>query len=202
VELPAGADILPGIFASQVGVENDPVQAGGGFVWFELAAVTPARDRTMEDVKDRLAARWREDEIAARLKAKAAEMVDKLKSGTPMPEVAAAGKLKVETAKDVRRRGTDTLSQDAVAAVFKTPKGAAAAAEGKQPGEQVVFVVSDVSTPAFDANSAESKRISDQLRNAMADELLTQYIARIEADLGTTINRTALNQAILGSSGQ
>jgi peptidyl-prolyl cis-trans isomerase D len=202
VELPAGADILSGMFASHVGVENDPVQAGGGFVWFEVAAVTPARDRTMEDVKDRLAVRWREDEVAARLKAKAAEMIDKLKSGTPMSEVAAAGKLKVDTAKDLRRRGTDALSQDAVAAVFKTAKGAAAATEGKQPGEQVVFVVTGVSTPAFDANASESKRISDQLRSALADELLTQYIARVEADLGTTVNRTALNQAILGSSGQ
>jgi peptidyl-prolyl cis-trans isomerase D len=202
VELPPGADVLSGVFATQVGVENDPAQAGGGFIWYEVGGVTPARDRTMEDVKDRIAERWREDEIASRLKAKATEMVDKLKSGTPISDVAAASKLKIETAKDVKRRGTEALSQPAAAAIFKTAKGTAATADGKQSGEQIVFVVTEVSTPAFDANSPESKRISDQLRSALADELLTQYVARVENDLGTTINRTALNQAILGGSGQ
>jgi len=200
--LPTGADILSGAFATQVGVENDPVQVGGGFVWYEVAGITPARDRTLDEVKDRVESRWRDDEVASRLKAKAAEMVEKIKSGTALSDLATANSLKVETAKDVKRRGNDALGSAVVSAMFRTAKGAPGAAEGKQGGEQVVFVVTDITTPPFDANASDSKRISDQLRAAMADELLTQYIARVEADLGTSINRAALNQAIVGGSGQ
>jgi peptidyl-prolyl cis-trans isomerase D len=156
----------------------------------------------MDEVKDRLAARWREDEVAARLKAKAAEMVGKINAGTSLADVAAAANLKVEQAKDLKRSGTDVLSQPAVAATFKAAKGAAASAEGKQPSEEVVLVVTDIATPAFKADSPESKRLSDQMRTLLADELLTQYVTRLEADLGTTINRAALNQAVLGGSGQ
>jgi peptidyl-prolyl cis-trans isomerase D len=202
VEMPPGADILSGAFASQVGVENDPIQSGGGFIWYEVAGITPAHDRSMDEVKDRLAARWREDQVASRLRAKAAEMVDKVKAGTSFADLAAAANLKVEQAKGVKRRGTDTLSQSAVATVFKTAKGAAASAEGKQPGEEVVLVVTDVATPPFNADSAESKRLGDQMRNLLADELLTQYVARLVSDLGATTNSVALNQAVLGGAGQ
>jgi len=202
VEALPGTDVLSTAFVSQVGVENDPVQADGGFVWFEVAGVTAARDRSMDEIKDRIEARWREDEIATRLKTKSAAMVAKLNSGTSIADVAAEAKLKVETVKDVKRRGNDALSQQAVAAIFKTAKGSAGTAESKQPGEQIVFTVTDVAAPAFDANSPESKQFGEQLKNAIAEELLTQYVARLETDLGTTVNRAALNQAILGGSGQ
>ena len=66
--------------------------------------------------------------------------------------------------------------------------------------ERIVYRVTDISTPEFDANSADAKTISTTLRNAFADELLAQYVARIETDVGTTINRAALAQATSTSS--
>lgn len=200
--LPEGADVVSNAFVAQVGVENDPIQAAGGFIWYEVAGVTPARDRTFDEVKDRLETRWREDEVAARLKTKAGELVEKIKAGTSLADVAKENALTVETAKDVKRRGSEALSQPVVVAVFKTPKGAPGSAEGKQPGEQVVFVVTDIVVPAFDANAPDAARFSAQLKNALADELLTQYIAQVESELGTTVNRAALNQAIMGGGGQ
>ena len=74
-----------------------------GYVWYEVAGITPAHDRTLDEVKDKVEASWREDQIATRLKDKAAQMLDKLKAGSPLAELAAAEGLKVETLTGLKR---------------------------------------------------------------------------------------------------
>jgi peptidyl-prolyl cis-trans isomerase D len=36
--------------------------------------------------------------------------------------------------------------------------------------------------------------MQDELRRAMSEDLLSQYVARLETDVGVTINQAALNQ--------
>ena len=68
-------------YASDVGVDNDPIDADGGYVWYAVADIAKAHERTLEEVKAQVTQRWRDDEIAARLKAKAEDMLGKLKGG-------------------------------------------------------------------------------------------------------------------------
>ena len=199
--MPAGVDVLSNAFSTAVGVESDPVQITGGYAWYEVAAITAPRDRTLEEVRDRVEKSWRDDEVVTRLKVKAAEMVEKLKGGATLAALAEADKLKVETVTGLKRNSTEPLPQFAVMEVFKLAKDAAGSSEAKDPVERVVFRVTDITTPAFDAASPEAKQVNDTLKNAIADELLTQYVARIQSDLGTTINRTALTQALNASGG-
>ena len=86
--IPEAQRLLTAAFAAEVGVENDPLQVQGGYVWYEVAGITPERERTLDEVKDELETRWRNDQVANVLRAKAAEMLDKLKAGTPFAEVA------------------------------------------------------------------------------------------------------------------
>jgi peptidyl-prolyl cis-trans isomerase D len=199
--LPQGVDILSNAFSTDIGVESDPVQANGGFVWYEVAGITPARDRTLAEVKDRVEARWREDQIGTRLKAKADEIVEKLKAGKSFEDAIAGMNHKIESARNVKRTGADNLAQAVVTAMFRTAKDAAGQAEGKDANERVVLKVTEITIPPFNAESAEAKRVIDKLKSAIADELLTQYVAKVESTLGTTINRAALNQAISSGAG-
>jgi peptidyl-prolyl cis-trans isomerase D len=195
VDVPKAVDVLTPAFASQVGIENDSLQIpGGGFVWYEVAGITPSRERALDEVKDRVETRWRDDEILARLNAKASEITDKLKAGAPFAEVAAANGLKVETASGLKRKG-DTLPARMLADVFQTPKGQIGNTEGKEPTERVIFRVTDVTVPAFSADSADAKSLADSLRNAYQEEILAQYVGRLQSELGASINQTALGQA-------
>jgi peptidyl-prolyl cis-trans isomerase D len=194
-------EILSNAFSTDVGVESDPVQANGGFIWYEVGGITPARERTLAEVKDRVEARWRDDQIGTRLKAKADEIVTKLKAGTSFDEAVAGMNLKVETAANIKRSGGDNLPQTVVSAAFRTPKDGAGEAEGKDANERMIFKVTETTVPPYDAESADTKRTSDMLKAAISDELLAQYIAKIESTLGTTINQAALNQAISGGTG-
>ena len=82
-DLPQGVDLIGAVFRADQGSDNDPLNLPQqtGYVWYDVVEVIPARDRTLDDVKDQLLTRWRDDQIAARLKTKADEMLAKLKRG-------------------------------------------------------------------------------------------------------------------------
>ena len=70
--LPKAPDVVAAAFATDVGVDNEPLQLpNGGYSGSTSTGITPSRDRTLDEVKDQVEARWRDDEIAKRLKAKA-----------------------------------------------------------------------------------------------------------------------------------
>ena len=62
----------------------------------------------------------------------------------------------------------------------------------------MVFRVTDVTVPKLDANVAEAKAMSDAMRRSIADDLLGQYVAQLENDIGVTINQSAFNQIARG----
>ncbi|HWM82803.1 MAG TPA: peptidyl-prolyl cis-trans isomerase [Pseudolabrys sp.] len=200
--LPQGVDLLPQIFATEIGVETDPVQIpDGGYVWFEVTGITPARERTLDEVKPQVEARWRDDEIAKRLKTKAEDIAGRLKAGEKMDAVAAAAGVKVEQAKDIKRNAAGgPLPQTVVDAAFRTPKDGVGSVEGAQPTDRIVFRVAAINDPGFDPASDQMKQLADTLKPAFAESVLNEYIARLQADYGVSINSTVFNQVVGGSS--
>jgi peptidyl-prolyl cis-trans isomerase D len=201
-DLPQGVDLLSAAFNTDQGAENDPLQIpqSGGYVWYEVASITPARERPLDEVKQQVEARWRNDQIAARLKAKADDMLGKLKAGTPFAQVAAADKLKPEWRPGLKRGNPPAgIPARALEEIFQTAKDVAATAEGATPTERIVFRVTEINVPSLDRESADAKRIDETLRRVMGEDLLAQYIARLESSVGVTINQAALNQ-ITGAS--
>jgi peptidyl-prolyl cis-trans isomerase D len=198
--IPSAAQVVSAAFASDIGVDNDPLDADGGYVWYNVAAVTPAHDRSLDEVKGDVEARWRADEIAARLKTKSAELLEKLKSGASFEALAKDDNLKIETAdKLTRGKPVGDVSARAVAAVFHTAKDGFGSAEGNEPSTWLIFRVTEVITPKFDANAAANKQIEDTVRRQETDDIYVQYVTSLEDELGTTINQAALEQA-LGNS--
>ncbi len=197
--LPQGVDLLSAAFTAEQGVENDPLNmpSAAGYVWYEVAQITPSRDRTLDEVKDRVEARWRDDEIANRLRTKANEILEKLKAGTPFAE--AAGGLKVEWRPGLKRGApAPGLPPRAVEEAFRTAKDAATAVDGATPVERIVLRVTEIAVPKLDPESEEAKRIAEALSRAYGEDLIAQYVSRLEKDVGVTINQAALNQVTGG----
>ena len=200
--LPKQPDAVAAAFASDVGVDNDALQVPpNGFLYYDVTGITPSRERPLDEVKDQVAARWRDDEIAKRLQAKTDDMLVKLKAGTPLAQIATENGLKVDTAAEMQRgKAAGFLPAKLTEAAFKLPKGAPASVDGDSASSRYVFVVTDVTEPAFNANAPEAKQLSASLQNSFADDIVGQYIARIESDIGVKINQTALNQVVGGGA--
>jgi peptidyl-prolyl cis-trans isomerase D len=201
LDLPDPQRLIQAIFTTDVGVERDPIQVQDGYMWFEVIGITPSRERTLEEAKDQVEQRWRDQERATRLDAKATQILDKLQAGSPFGEAVEPDHLKVETLAGIKRgSAASPLGAGAAETVFRTPKDAFAKADAAQIPEQVVFRVTDVIVPAFDPNSNESKQLVESLQRALSEDVFAQYVTHLENEIGVTINQAALTQAIGGGA--
>jgi peptidyl-prolyl cis-trans isomerase D len=200
--LPTDADVLTRAFDTGVNIEADAIRLdNGGYIWFEVAGVTPSRERALDEVKELVESRWRADQVGERLKERAAGMLDKLKGGAPISEVAAAEGGTLSTAADLRRNArSDALPSSVVNLVFRTPKGNFGEAEGASPDERFIFRVTEVNVPPVDTNSTQGAQLDASLRNALSEDLLRQYLVFVEGQLGTTINAQALARVAGGET--
>ena len=200
--IPPGVDLIAQAFASDVGVDNEALQFGNnGFVWFDVLGITPSRDRTLDEVKGQVEARWRDDQITSRLMAKATDMVTKLGQGGKLADEATGLGLKVESASAFKRNATVTgLPAAVVAAAFRTAKDAAGQSPGAGNDTWVVFRVTDIKDPAVDLASDDMKQLKETLQRSQSDEDVGQYIAKVETEIGTSINQAAVAQVTGASS--
>jgi peptidyl-prolyl cis-trans isomerase D len=193
--IPQGLDLVSQAFASDVGVDNETISYNGGYVSFDVVGVTPSRERTLDEVKDQVEARWRTDQITNKLRAKATEMVEKLNQGGKLADQASAAGVKVETAEKFKRDATvANLPAGAVAGAFRTAKDAAGQSEGANATEWVVFRVTDVIEPTLDIASEEAKKLKASVERGLAEELVGQYVIKMENEIGVTINQPAVAQ--------
>lgn len=193
--IPQGLDVVSQAFNTDVGVDNDSISFKGGYVWYDVLAITPSRDRNLDEVRDQVEARWRQDQIATKLKAKATEMVQKLEAGGKLADEAAAIGAKVETATGFKRDDTPAgVPAAVVAAAFRTAKDGVGQTPVTGGSEVIVFRVTDVIDPTVDAASEPVKKLKDSLDRALTDEQVAAYVSKLQTDIGTTINQAAFAQ--------
>src|SRR4029077_14706099 len=193
--IPRGLDLVSQAFASDVGVDNDPISFNGGYVWYDVLGIIPSRERGLDEVKDQVEARWRDDQITSRLRTKAGEMVQKLDQGGKLADEAASAGLKVETAAGFKRDASPTgVPSATIAAAFRTAKDGVGQTPGSGGSEWIVFRVTDITVPPVDFSADDMKRLKETLERAMTDEQVAQYVTRLEKDIGTSINEAAFAQ--------
>src|SRR3984957_2935307 len=193
--IPHGLDVVSQAFASDVGVDNDPISFNGGYVWYDVLGIIPSRERGLDEVKDQVEARWRDDQIVSRLRTKAGEMVQKLDQGGTLADDAAPAGSKAGAAPGVNPAGPPSgLPASAVAAAFRTARDGAGQTAGTGPNEWIVFRVTDISVPPVELASDDTKKLKETLQRGLNDELISQYVVKLESEIGTTINEAAFAQ--------
>jgi peptidyl-prolyl cis-trans isomerase D len=202
-DIPPGLDVVSQAFNSDVGVDNDPISFRGGYVWFDVLGITPPHDRTLEEVKSQVEARWHQDQVVGKIRTIANDMVLKLGHGGKLADEAAAIGSKVETAANFKRQASvPGLPEGVIAAAFRTAKDGAGQSQGSTDTEWIVFRVTDVVVPPADLNSDATKSLKESLVRGMSDEQLGQYVSKLEKDIGTSVNEEAFAQATGASSNQ
>ncbi|BBU63045.1 peptidylprolyl isomerase [Methylosinus sp. C49] len=191
-------DLLKAVFASDVGVDNDTVPTrDGGYVWFEIAKVEPARQRSFDEVKEAVETALRGEKQQKALTERAEALTTELRGGKAIEDVAKGAGAEVRHVGDVKRAPHPELTTAAIVAIFEAPpKGAGSAAVD---GGRLVFEVKSASTPAYDPASLEAKAAADQLRPAFTNDILEQYVGALEKVYSVSINEQALQAATGGA---
>jgi peptidyl-prolyl cis-trans isomerase D len=190
--------LVKAVFASDVGVDNEPIGTrDGGTIWFDVLGIEPARAQSFEEVKQKVAQAWTDDETAKRLAAKAADLLKKLNSGETLAAVAASqGNLAIKHVAGIKRTESQDLSQTMLTQVFDRPIGAAGTAPARN--GRVLFKVADAKAPPLDMNRPDFRNIVDQMKTALDEDILAQYVGQLQGVIGVEINQQAL-VSILGA---
>lgn len=197
IAIPEAESLLRAAFASDIGVDNDLIATrDNGYIWFEIGGIDPARERTLEEVRAQVVAAWRSDEIARILQEKATELVKRIEGGESFEEVAKSVGLEPQFDQEVRRLVASKLPPGAVARVFAVKVGAVGSVAAAN--ERIVFKVNDAVVPPFDPEEQNIKALEPQLRNTLTEDILAQYIARVQDEMGVSINEAAVRLAVGG----
>jgi peptidyl-prolyl cis-trans isomerase D len=181
--------LMKAAFASDIGVDNDTLRVqGGGYQWFEVTRIDKARDKTFDEAKADVEKAWRDDQAGKSLLAKTAELTKKLDAGESLAAIAAAeGKLEIKHANDVRRTGSSSLAGNVVTQIFNVPVHRAGSVESED-GGRFLFQVADSVVPVFDAQAPEITNIIGDVKAGLKEDIIAQYLAKLESDIGVKLN--------------
>ncbi|MCO5072798.1 MAG: SurA N-terminal domain-containing protein [Rhizobiaceae bacterium] len=197
-DIPQSADVLAAAFESELNIENDPINIGGsGFVFFEVEGIIPARERSLDEVHDKVLADWRAEEAKTRLGVKAAEIEKRVKDGTPLETVATELNLQTQTKRGLKRGADDAdFGKDGVTAVFNLSEGGTGLTPAPTGDAQIVFKVTEVFEPAGADGSALSEQARTSFSSGIADDLLDQLVARLQLEYDVRVDEAAIQRAL------
>ncbi|RCS24326.1 peptidylprolyl isomerase [Phyllobacterium salinisoli] len=196
--VPEKARLLPAAFQTDAGIDNDPLPVGSnGYIWYHVDSVTPARDRTLDEVKDKVLAQWKSEEATKRLTAKADELKKRLDSGTTLDALATELNLQKETKRGITRLGNDAeLSPQAVTQVFGGPDGLTGIAPAAADEAQILFKVTESVEPAGTGPESIPEDQREAFKSRLSDDLLDQLVAQLQTEFPVTVNQAAIDRAL------
>ncbi len=188
--------LMKAAFDSDIGADNDTLRVqGGGHQWFEVTKIDKAREKTFDEAKSDVEKAWRDDQAGKLLLAKTAELTKKLDAGESLAAVAAAeSKLEVKHANDVRRNGSSSLALNVATQIFNVPVHRAGSVESED-GGRILFQVVDSAVPAFDPKAPELANIMGDVKAGFDEDILAQYLVKLESDIGVKLNAKAFAAA-------
>jgi peptidyl-prolyl cis-trans isomerase D len=197
VTLPAQKDVLNAVFATDTGVENDPIDAKDeGVIWYEVLGVVPEQLKPFDKVKDEVAQDWRAEEVRTKVAAYAQDLVSSLTNGKTLEDVAKELNVQVLTSDPLKRDGmTVYVLPTAVAQAFTLPeKGYGSAPSGIDQG-RIVFQVDKV-TPPEPLSAPEADRLRRQIALLISEDAIAEYFSALENRYGVYVNQQALAKLI------
>lgn len=197
-DLPQLPSFLTSVYQSDQGIDNDALPTPTrGYIWYQLDGVTPARDKTFDEVKDQVAAEWKQDEAAKRLTAKAEELRKRLEAGETLDVLAQEAGVEKQTKRGLTRTATDSeLSEAAVAQIFGGAENLTGIASGINKETQILFKVIETTEPAGVSAESLPQGTRDAISSRIGDDLLEQLVGRLQSEYPVKINQTLMDQAL------
>jgi peptidyl-prolyl cis-trans isomerase D len=194
VTLPAQKDLLNAAFATDTGVENDPIDAKDeGVIWYEVLGVVPSQVQPFDKVKDQVATDWRSEEVRSKVAKYSQDLVTSLSAGSKtLEDVAKDLNVQVLVSEPLKRDGmTVYILPAAVSQAFTLPeKGYGSAPSGIDDG-RTLFQVDKVTPPA-PLDAAATDRLKEQLGLLISEDNIAEYFTALETRYGVKINQAAL----------
>jgi hypothetical protein len=200
--LPAGeySRVAQAIFRAQDGQLIPSVPLGGNaHLWFDLKNIEPARDQTLDEVRDQISAAISEQRNNEALMALGETIVTRLQNGEALADIAMELNTFPQISSPFERFGSadgfiDGTLASAVFAGGPDHKGSVVT----ESGEFIVFEVVDAAAPADPIEAQVQASLDSEARNAVYGE----FVSALRDDAGLRVNQQALRQLLIQNFGE
>ncbi|MFC4625273.1 peptidyl-prolyl cis-trans isomerase [Daeguia caeni] len=198
VDLPNTQALLPAVFQADQGFDNDALTLGNnGYLWYQVDDITPAHDRTLDEVTDKVIAAWKEEEAARRLTARMEELKKRVDGGTTLDALASELGLEKQTRMGVTRATNDaSIGSAAAAQIFRGPDGLVGIAPAPAGNAQILFKVTSVTEPAGAGADSIPEAQRNYLARAVSDDVLEQLVGELQKQYPVRVNQDLLNRVL------
>lgn len=190
-------EIIDAVFSAEIETENPPLNAGrDGFIWYEVSSITPERDRTLDEVRDEVAANWLLQEKSNQLDAEATRLVEAVKAGGELATLAEEKNYPIDSKFGLTRTSDDAdFGSNGVSAVFSVGPNGVAFSKGATGNNRLVFEVTAISSPLGGADTLQPE-LANTVTTSLQSDLLDQMVNRLQLEFPASVNQTAIQQAI------
>jgi len=204
--LPLKEALLAQVFASQPGVDRDPLLGQNDYIWYQLEEIIPARDLEFDEiVDDGIRPSWISEETSRRLIAKAEMLKADLEAGQSLAKVAQENGLILERAAGLQRVTNapfdHKLGEDVIAAVFATPASEPAKAINlifpkDERDVAILFQVTDSAEPLSTDPQSLPEQNRQMILAQLSQDFIGQFINHALHDHAIEQNQALLNELL------
>ena len=190
VAVPGHSSSLATAFDTEIGLEISPLTDGDdGFTWLETRDIIATSVPAFNEIKDKVADTWKAREAASATRKQAEDLVAKLRSGTPIADLAKTENAEVRTINGVRRNQNNAAFNAAdVAALFSVAEDGKAFSISNDGKSAKIITSTPVLGTGFNSNSQEAKAIRQVLETNLSNDLYAEYVNALQEQIGVTIN--------------
>jgi peptidyl-prolyl cis-trans isomerase D len=189
-------NLLRLVFQTAEGQESQLADIGdGAYAVVRVSQIVPPQVRPLADVRNEAVASWQTDKRAKATREKADGIIEKLKGGASIADIAKTEKLTVKTTPAFNRATHDSesgLPLSLTARVFALKLGEAAVGESSD--SVVVARLKEIKAPDPVKDPATRNQISESLSHSVAADLIDELVAGLRDRYSVTVRRDILAQ--------
>lgn len=161
-------------------------------VFFQLDDVQPARDQTLDEVREEAIAAWQELQTDMEMTRTAEDMVAAIDAGSDLFTVAAEnGQIPQSSVPFTRDGANAAIDPDVARSAFQGGEDYAGFVP-TQDGDIVVFQVTDVIPAAAESNS----QMAQAMQASFSNLIFASFVQGLRQDIGIRVNQEAINRVI------
>lgn len=195
-DLPQKDILLNAIYQSNEGVDLDPLSLQkGGYLWYRVDKIIPARDKTFEEAKQDALSQWKSEEVQRLLDEKAKDALKQLIEGKSLVSLAHTLGVTKQTTQALRRQDTSKiLGAEGVKALFSGPKGHYGIVKGPVATNRIIYQIKTVTMPQDITAHTLSSDIRTNIDMIMREDLKLEMLQIANKEHPLKINSTHYNQ--------
>ena len=188
--LPPLGEFSPVAFETEVGGESLLIETrDGDFFAVRVNSVTPAATRPLEEVRDQVAALWKDLEQDRLTRERAEALAKRIRDGESLAAVAESEGLTVTMTEPIARRQTESAglaSRELSAKLFEIAKGEVTTAPADN--GYVVAKLTEIQPADLAAGTEAVDGLQDSLAQSLQSDLLAGFVETLRERVGVSIN--------------